>query len=134
MWSIYTWLLRTRRPNIPATPFLAVQIGIGAIAILPFYVAESVVTGATLNLNGSVIAALAFIGLFPSLVAYFCWDRAVARTGAALPPYFVNLTPVFAALMAVVFLGEHIAVFHLVGALLIFAGIMIANWPTRRTK
>ena len=134
VWSIYTWLLRTRRPNIPAAPFLAVQIGIGAIAILPFYVAESVLTGTTITLNSSVVAALAFISLFPSLVAYFCWDRAVARTGAALPPYFVNLTPVFAALMAVVFLGEHIAVFHLIGALLIFAGIMIANWPTGRTS
>ncbi len=134
IWSIYTWLLRTRRPNIPAAPFLAVQIGIGAIAILPFYFAESVLTGATIALNSSVVAALTFIGLFPSLVAYFCWDRAVARTGAALPPYFVNLTPVFAALMAVAFLGEHIAVFHLVGALLIFAGIVIANWPTGRKR
>jgi drug/metabolite transporter (DMT)-like permease len=52
----------------------------------------------------------------------------VARTSATLPPYFVNLTPVFAALMAVTFLGEHIALFHLVGALLIFTGIVIANW------
>jgi drug/metabolite transporter (DMT)-like permease len=41
----------------------------------------------------------------------------------------VNLTPIFAALLAVPFLGERIAGFHLVGALLIFAGIAIANRP-----
>jgi drug/metabolite transporter (DMT)-like permease len=132
VWSVYTWLLRVRRPDIAAGPFLTVQIGIGALAILPFYIAESAFTGATITLDRPVVAALGFIGLFPSVIAYFCWDRAVARTGAALPPYFVNLTPVFAALMAVAFLGERIAVFHLVGAALIFAGIVFANWPTRR--
>jgi drug/metabolite transporter (DMT)-like permease len=128
VWSFYTWLLRTRRPNIPAATFLTVQIGIGAAAILPFYVAESILTGASITLNARVIMVMGFIGLCPSLIAYFCWDRAVARTGAALPPYFVNLTPIFAALMAVTFLDEHIAAFHVIGALLIFAGIAIANW------
>ncbi|MCK9283755.1 MAG: DMT family transporter [Rhodocyclaceae bacterium] len=129
VWSIYTWLLRTRRPQIPAATFLAVQIGIGAIAILPFYLVERAWTGIEIALNPPVLLTLAYVGLLPSLAAYFCWDRAVARTGATLPAYFVNLTPIFAALLAVPFLGERIAGFHLVGALLIFAGIAIANRP-----
>ncbi len=131
VWSIYTWRLRTRRPNIAAAPFLTVQIGIGAIAILPFYIAESMVTNVRFTLSANVLFALGYIALLPSLAAYFCWDRAVARTGATLPAYFVNLTPVFAALLATIFLDEHVALFHLVGALLIFAGIVISSRPQR---
>jgi drug/metabolite transporter (DMT)-like permease len=127
VWSIYTWLLRTRRPAIAPAPFLALQIGIGTLAILPFYVAETIITGRSIALDGQVLAALAYVGLLPSLAAYFCWDRAVARTGAALPAYFVNVTPVFAALLAVIFLDEHIASFHLIGAACIFVGIVVAS-------
>ena len=129
MWSLYTWLLRRRRPNIPAAPFLALQIGIGTLSILPFYLAEILLTAKTPALNGAVLATLAYVGLLPSLVAYFCWDRAVAHSGATVPAYFVNLTPLFAALLAITFLGESIAACHLVGALLIFAGIFIASRP-----
>lgn len=133
MWSIYTWLLRTRRPNIPATVFLALQIGIGTVSILPFYVAEILTSGRTITLDAPVMATLAYVGLLPSLLAYFCWDRAVARTGATIPAYFVNLTPLFAALLAVTFLGEQIALFHILGAFLIFAGIAVASRTEGRT-
>lgn len=129
VWSIYTWLLRTRRPAIPAAAFLAVQIGIGTVAILPFYLAEAAITGRSITLDNQVLATLAYVGLLPSLAAYFCWDRAVARAGAALPSYFVNLTPVFAALLAVIFLGEQIAAYHLIGAGCIFIGIAVASQP-----
>lgn len=131
IWSIYTWLLRTRRPALAAAPFLAIQIGLGALVILPFYLVEHALTGRTITLTGPVIATFAYIGLLPSLAAYFCWDRAVARTGAALPGYFVNLTPIFAALLAVVFLDETIALYHLMGALFIFAGIALASLPAK---
>ena len=65
----------------------------------------------------------------PSIVAYYCWDRGVARAGAVLPMYFTNLTPVFAALLATFFLVEPIGLYHLVGGALILYGIHLANRP-----
>jgi drug/metabolite transporter (DMT)-like permease len=44
---------------------------------------------------------------------------------------FVNLIPVFAALLAVVFLGERIAGYHLVAAALVFAGVVLINRERR---
>ena len=126
-WSVYTWLLRTRRPALAATPFLALQIGLGALMILPFAVVEYAWTGATAAITGSNAAALAYVAIFPSLVAYFCWDRGVARAGAVLPMYFVNLTPVFAGLLSYAVLGEDIGLHHLLGGALIIAGIHLAS-------
>jgi len=126
-WSIYTWLLRTRRPPIAAAPFLTLQIALGAVMILPFALLEYAVTGQTAAYTPSNLAALTYVALLPSLVAYFCWDRGVARAGAIVPMYFVNLTPVFAGLLSYFILGEAIGVHHLVGGLLIIAGIHLAN-------
>jgi drug/metabolite transporter (DMT)-like permease len=131
-WSVYTWLLRTRRPNLPATPFLTLQMALGALMILPFAVLEFLWTGQAAAPTASNLGALTYVALLPSLAAYFCWDRGVARAGAVLPMYFVNLTPVFAGLLSYFFLGEAIGLHHLIGGLLIIAGIHLASRPLPR--
>jgi drug/metabolite transporter (DMT)-like permease len=131
-WSLYTWLLRTRRPSVPATAFLALQIALGALMILPFAIAEYLWTGKMAAPTPSNLAALLYVALLPSLVAYFCWDRGVARAGAIVPMYFVNLTPVFAGLLSFFILGEPIGVYHVIGGGLIVAGIHLASRPDSR--
>jgi drug/metabolite transporter (DMT)-like permease len=126
-WSTYTWLLRTRRPPMAAFTLLTVQIGIGALAILPFTLAETMWSTTAFHLDRHVAATLAYVAIFPSLIAYYCWDRGVARAGATVPVYFANLTPLFAAAIATLWLGEEIALFHLLGGALIFLGIIVGN-------
>jgi drug/metabolite transporter (DMT)-like permease len=128
-WSLYTWLLRTRRPPLPLSAFLFVQIALGAAMILPFALAEYALTGASAAPTASNATALLYVALLPSLVAYYCWDRGVARAGAVLPMYFVNLTPVLAGLLSWLLLGEAVGWYHLVGGALILAGIHLAARP-----
>ena len=125
-WSIYTWLLRTQRPPLPLTVFLTVQIALGALMILPFYLLEWTITRQTPAPTPTNFAALVYVVLLPSLAAYYCWDRGVARVGAVLPMYFVNLTPVFAACLSWAVLDDPIGAYHLVGGALILAGIYLA--------
>ena len=94
--------------------------------ILPFYLAEAWITHATVEVTFTNTAALAYIVLLPSLAAYYCWDRGVARAGAVLPMYFTNLTPVFAALLSFALLADPIGIYHLIGGVLIVAGIHLA--------
>ena len=74
-------------------------------------------------------AALVYVAVLPSIVAYYCWDRGVARAGAVLPMYFVNLTPVFTAVLATFCRAEPIGLHHFAGGLLILFGIHLANRP-----
>jgi drug/metabolite transporter (DMT)-like permease len=97
--------------------------------ILPFAVAEYALTGAFAAPTASNAAALLYVALLPSLIAYYCWDRGVARAGAVLPMYFVNLTPVFAGLLSWLLLGEAVGWHHLAGGALILAGIHLATRP-----
>lgn len=134
LWSVYTWLLRRHRPPLPMTTFLTVQVGLGAAMILPVYLAEFALTQRTPEATTANLAALVYVVLLPSIVAYYCWDRGVARAGAVLPMYFVNLTPVFAALLATAFLSEPIGLYHLVGGALILSGIHLANRAGRGAR
>jgi len=65
--------------------------------------------------------------LCPAVIAFFGWNRSVAAIGANRASLFTHLMPLFAALLAYLFLDERIAGFHLVGAALIFLGIFLAN-------
>jgi drug/metabolite transporter (DMT)-like permease len=130
LWSFYTWLLRRHRPPLPMTPFLTVQIGLGTLMILPAYLIELAFTGSAPEATGANAAALAYVVLLPSIVAYYCWDRGVAHAGAVLPMYFTNLTPVFAALLATLFLSEPLGLYHFIGGALILYGIHLANRPS----
>jgi drug/metabolite transporter (DMT)-like permease len=130
LWSFYTWLLRRHRPPLPMTAFLTVQIALGTLMILPAYLAELLWVGRVPAATPANLAALAYVVLLPSIVAYYCWDRGVARAGAVLPMYFTNLTPVFAALLATFFLTEPIGLHHFVGGALILLGIHLASRPS----
>lgn len=130
-WSLYTWLLRRRRPPLALAPFLTVQIALGAAMILPFYLAEALWDGQAIAWSQGSVAGLVYVAVLPSLLAYWCWDRGVARAGAVLPVVFANLTPIFAAILGSAFLDEKIAWFHLAGGALILAGIAAANRPAQ---
>lgn len=131
-WALYTWLLRKRRPALPFAPFLAAQMLLGTLMIAPLAVAEAALTPAVVHWTPTVLAVIAYVAVFPSLLAYYCWDRGVARVGAVVPVHFANLTPLFAALLSTLLLGEPPQLYHLVGLALIVAGIHVAQRGNRR--
>ncbi len=126
LWAIYTWELRHRPLGLAPMTSLAAQMIWGVLSIFPFMLAERWFTGATPHWGGPVWAALAYVAVLPSLLAYWCWGSAVGRVGAQIPAYFGNLAPLFAALLSWLFLHEAIHLYHLWAAALIFAGIHVA--------
>jgi len=68
-----------------------------------------------------------WVGIGPSLVAYWCWDVGVTRAGPVLPLFFSNLTPLFAALMSAALLGEPPQAYHVIAFALIVGGILLSR-------
>jgi drug/metabolite transporter (DMT)-like permease len=131
-WAVYTVLLRRRPGDIRPLAFLATTMAIGLAAIAPFYVAE-LWSGERIRVTPASFGALAYIGLFPSLVAYLFWNRAVAEVGASRSGIFIHLMPVIGTLLAIVFLGESFRLYHAAGIGLILAGIVLATRPNKAT-
>lgn len=128
-WAGYSWLL-TRRPAALAhwswIDLLAMQMVFGLLAALPLAGLEQLWTQVPLRVDWSLAAALVYIVAGPSLLAYRCWALGVAEGGPALAGFFVNLTPLFAALLSAVWLGEAARPFHALAFALIAAGIAVS--------
>jgi len=92
---------------------------------------EAVLTDAAVHWNGWVVAALVYVAIGPSIIAYRCWGLGVAQGGPALAAFFGNLTPVFAALLSAAVLGEPPRWFHGAAFALIAAGIAVSSGRLR---
>lgn len=128
LWSLYTWLLRTRRPALPPAVLLFAQIVLGSVFTIACAIVEWRVVGTPSRFDvPRAWAVLAYVAVLPSVVAYLLWDRGVARAGATVPIFFQNLTPVFAAIGSALLLGEAPRPYHAVALVLILAGIRLAR-------
>lgn len=133
-WSFYSWMLARppeamrgeNRPDWNWAEFLLVQALFGVMGAGVSSGAELTFGDATVHWSAWVIAALLYIAIGPSVIAYRCWGIGVALGGPALAAFFANLTPVFAALMSVAVLGEAPRWFHAAAFALIVAGIVVS--------
>jgi drug/metabolite transporter (DMT)-like permease len=129
-WALYSVCLRWRPAHLDPLALLAVTMAIGLVPLVPLYGWE-LGQGLGFQLNPVTLAAIGYVALFPSILAYVFWNRAVAQLGANRTGQFLHLVPAFGALLAMPLLGERLHPFHLVGIGLIGGGIVLATRGAR---
>ncbi len=100
-WALYSWLLARppaamQAPQRPAwdwAGFLLIQTVFGLIGAGAAAGVEAALTHARVHWSGWVIAALLYVAIGPSVIAYRCWGLGVVQAGPALAAFFGNLTP-----------------------------------------
>jgi len=125
-WALYSVCLRWRPAGLDPLAFLAVTMAIGLVPLLPLYLWD-LRNGLGFEVNAVTLGAIGYVALFPSVLAYVIWNRAVAQLGANRTGQLLHLMPAFGAVLAMPLLGERIHSFHLAGAGLIAAGIVLAT-------
>lgn len=126
-WSVYTVLLRRRAIGLEPMALLTVLVALGVPFIFPLYAWE-MAQGLEFAVSPRLLAVIGFVGLFPSVLAYYCWNVGVATLGPGTAGLYSYLVPVVAAALAMAFLGESFQWFHAAGMALIFAGVWLASW------
>ncbi len=76
----------------------------------------------------SLLLAILYIGLFPSVLGFFAWNTGVKHLGPSGAMVFYNTLPLYGALLSALFLGESLTSAHLVGGGLIVAAGLWAGW------
>ena len=139
-WSFYSWLLvkppqhmrGQRRPDWDWSGFLLIQGLFGLVGSGLFVTFEHALGTHPIAWSLPVFAGLLYAAVGASIVAYRCWGLAVAEGGPTLAALFYNLTPLVAALLSSVLLGEAPRLYHALALLLLFGGIAISTRPARR--
>ena len=124
MWAVYSACLRLR-PALHWLSFTFMLAVISGLATLPFWVLEHA-SGLVLQPTLLTVGALAYVSVFPSLVAYACWNRGVEMIGANRAGVFLHLVPLYSAGLAGLLLGESLMLYHIAGFLLILGGVWLA--------
>lgn len=125
IWALYTVLLKWRPPLQPLS-FLFVSVVAGAAFSLPFYAWE-LWAGATMAVSAKTVLSIGYLVIFPSLVAYVCWNHAVPLVGPNVAGFFYPVIPVFGTLFAVLLLGEQLHLYHLAGFALVLGGVILTS-------
>jgi drug/metabolite transporter (DMT)-like permease len=124
VWAIYTVGLAWRPAGVHPMLMLAAMTAVGLAALAPAYAWETV-QGRHMVVQPASLAALAYVGIFPSFLGYIFYNRGVAEIGASKASLFIHLMPVFGTLLSAIFLGEVPHWYHYAGIALIFTGIWL---------
>lgn len=119
-------VLSLKRPAIHGLSFVAFTFGVGAACLVPLFVWE-LFTRPVLQFSTANLLTIAYVALFPSTLAYLCFNRGVQLIGANRAAPFFHVVPVFGTIMSIVFLGEHPQPFHFIGFVLVLTGVFVAS-------
>ena len=133
VWAVYSILLRRLPTGLHPLALLTATFAVGLLFLAPVYLWE-LGTGAVMRMVPQSFLAIAYMGVFPSILAILCWNQAVAAVGPSTAGLFIYLMPVITSLLAVTFLGEVIRPYHLIGAALVISGIHVATRGGRGAK
>jgi drug/metabolite transporter (DMT)-like permease len=125
--AIYNTLVRKKPVTISALNFLFVIFSLGTVLLLPFYLWETFRTS-PIQWNINLVGMILYLALPASVISYLCWNIAIGKLGAGRTALFGNLIPVFASIEAAILLGEQFTMIHVISMVLVFTGIIIANW------
>ena len=119
-------VLSLKRPPIHGLSFAAFTFGCGSICLAPWLIWE-LFTRPLMQLDTANLLTLFYVAIFPSALAYLCFNRGAQLIGANRAAPFFHVVPVFGSVMAIVFLGEHPQLFHFIGFALVLAGVFVAS-------
>lgn len=126
-WSVYSILLKKYAAMLPSISTFLTTIAIGTMMLLPFFLYETFYLTSEINWSVQSIFSILYIGIFASIVAFLAWNTGVVQLGANRAGIFLNLIPVFAATFAIIFIGEKLAFYQIIGGILVIAGVYLSN-------
>jgi drug/metabolite transporter (DMT)-like permease len=126
VWGLYSVLLRLWPIDLHPVGFLTLTVIIGVGLLLPAFVWEVAVYG-HFAFRPIHLPLFGYLAIFPSILAFLFWNRAVAVVGPSVTGMFIYLVPVFTAVLASTILRESLYAYHATGGALILVGLYLAT-------
>jgi drug/metabolite transporter (DMT)-like permease len=127
LWAIYSACLRLA-PPVHTLSFLFAMALIAGLVNIPVAAYEYSIDY-RLQLDVLTTGTVFYAAFITTLLGYITWNRGVAIVGAPRASAFLNTIPIFSGILATTLLGEKLQTFHVVGFVLIIAGVTLAARP-----
>ena len=131
VWAGYSITVKMRPDDLDPLVMLTVITGFGSLFLLPLYIWESQ-TIKPMPLTPSSFMTVGYITFIASLLAYAAYNKGVSLIGPAKAGISIHLMPGWVALLAVLFLGERLHSYHIIGIACIALGILLNSRQVRQ--
>jgi len=125
-WAMYSALLRKKKFQLSQLSLLQTIISAGLIFLLPAYLIE-LSMGYRTTINLPFVLTLSYVVIFPGLTSFIFWIKGISLIGSNRAGIFLHLMPIFSTILAILIFKEKFMIYHLIGATLIIAGIVLSS-------
>ena len=125
-WALYSTLLKKHKFKFSQFSLIQLMVSVGILFLIPQYFYEQSI-GLEVNFNKAFFLILFYVVVFPAIAAYYCWQKGVEIIGPNRATMFIQLMPLFSAVMAIIIFKEKFELYHLIGAAFIVSGIYLSN-------
>ncbi|WP_420909358.1 DMT family transporter [Aneurinibacillus migulanus] len=134
-WLFAFYTIQMKRPQaeakLPSEAFTALTLSLGAIIVFPFALVEVFVYGWPEHITAKSWWSLCFLVIGPSIMAYWCWNKALEKVSGATSGFYMNMLPLISILASIVLLQEQMTVRILIGGAFVLLGVGIAEKASR---
>lgn len=122
-WAIYVFSVKYKPTTLSFKAFVYSTFLIGTLLILPIYLFDILYLDNVFKMNLTNVSIIFFLGFGVSIVGMSAFSVSILKLGPVLSSTIYYLAPVFTSIMAVMFLGEKLQAFHVVGMMAVVFGI-----------
>ena len=132
IWAGWSVGLRFKPAGMSPVTLMTIAMIFGLLGLMPFYGWE--IQAHTVDLSSwQTWSVFLYVGIAASLIAWLLWQYSVEKIGSVKTSLIYYTIPIFSSIFAALFLDESIEIYHFVGFILVFAGIVTSNMrrPTK---
>jgi drug/metabolite transporter (DMT)-like permease len=125
-WALASVLYRTRRWKSDFWSQIFGQLVAAMVVLAP---AAFILERQPVAYTTTFVAVLVWNALVPTIIAFYCWARALDRLAVPRASQFLLMAPVFGVLLSAVVLNEPLTPALIVSGALILIGAVLSNMP-----
>ena len=125
-WALYSTLLKKHKFKFSQFSLIQLMVSVGVLFLIPQFFYEKSI-GLEVNFNKAFFLILFYVVVFPAIAAYYFWQKGIEIIGPNRASMFIQLMPLFSAVMAIIIFNEKFELYHFVGATFIVSGIYLSN-------
>jgi len=125
IFAFYSVLVRRKNPAMGNLSFVSATFILGLLMLTPFFIVEQITSTSPLTFAMSPVLQFIYIGVGPSVISYYLWNKAIVGIGSTKAATIYNTLPIFSAFFAAIILGEQILLVQVISSFVIVGGVLI---------
>jgi drug/metabolite transporter (DMT)-like permease len=126
IFAAYSILVRIKPAELTPVVFVGSTFILGLLFLAPWLIWE-LTEVKSIDFSPTALGSIVYLGVGPSLIAFLCWNRAITIIGPVRAAFVYYSLPLFSGIEALLLLDEPIQGVHVLSAILILAGVIVAT-------